>query len=58
LGRFFNNINEYSFDKLEQKFKKPLFVNDLIVTEEEVVHQAFNFNICLVLNRLIPVLSI
>ncbi|UZO05633.1 uncharacterized protein OCT59_025977 [Rhizophagus irregularis] len=51
---FFDNVNAYSFDELdrERKFKEPMFVNDFIVTEEEVVRQALNVNIFLVLNRL------
>ncbi|PKC00174.1 hypothetical protein RhiirA5_382641 [Rhizophagus irregularis] len=53
---FFDNVNAYSFDELdrERKFKEPMFVNDFIVTEEEVVRQALNVNIFLVLNRLFP----
>ncbi|GBB84823.1 hypothetical protein RclHR1_01140012 [Rhizophagus clarus] len=54
---FFESVNKYSFDELdqEQKFKEPIFIDDFIVTEEEVVRQAINVNICLILNRLIPV---
>lgn len=53
---FFDNVNAYSFDELdrERKFKEPMFVNDFIVTEEEMVRQALNVNIFLVLNRLFP----
>ncbi|RHZ85979.1 hypothetical protein Glove_57g125 [Diversispora epigaea] len=51
---FFEEVNQFSFDK-EPKFKKPphfqIYSN---VVDEEEVRYAFNSNICLVLNELLP----
>ncbi|RIA96563.1 hypothetical protein C1645_815250 [Glomus cerebriforme] len=49
---FFNNVNSHIFDQ-EKKFQKSTFVTDFIKTYEEIGWQAFNTNVCMVLNKII-----
>ncbi|CAG8691885.1 11770_t:CDS:2, partial [Funneliformis mosseae] len=49
---FLENVNEYMFDQ-EQKFQKPIFNTKFKATFEEIVRNAFNVNICMILNEVI-----
>ncbi|CAG8512100.1 3927_t:CDS:2, partial [Acaulospora colombiana] len=48
---FFNEVNEYRFDQ-QPRFEKPQFVMGFKVVNEEVIRNAVNVNICMVLNLL------
>jgi hypothetical protein len=49
---FFDKVNSFSFDQ-QPRFERPQFSQDRVIVNEEDVRDAFNSNICLVLNRLI-----
>ncbi|CAG8699593.1 4419_t:CDS:2, partial [Funneliformis mosseae] len=50
---FLASVNNYTFDQDERKFEKPIFIKDFITTNEEIVRQAVNVNVCLPLNRVV-----
>ncbi|CAG8517336.1 1924_t:CDS:2, partial [Funneliformis mosseae] len=50
---FLESVNNYTFDQDERKFEKPIFIEDFITTNEEIVRQAVNVNVCLPLNRIV-----
>ncbi|CAJ0834030.1 17224_t:CDS:2 [Entrophospora sp. SA101] len=51
---FFNMVNEHYFDNKQPRFKEPQFIGKFKVTNEEIVRQAINVNIFMVLNELTP----
>ncbi|CAG8676460.1 11091_t:CDS:1, partial [Ambispora gerdemannii] len=51
--RFFDEVDQFPFDRQEAKFQKPQFGNYDNVRNEEDLREAFSVNICHVLNNLI-----
>ena len=49
---FLESVNNYKFDQEQKKYAKPNFIEDFIPTNEEVVCQAVNVNVCLPVNRI------
>ncbi|CAI2191330.1 16447_t:CDS:2, partial [Funneliformis geosporum] len=49
---FLRNVNEYTFDQ-ERKYQKLIFIEDFKATFEKIVHNAYNVNICMILNEVI-----
>nr|CAG8653943.1 3671_t:CDS:1 [Entrophospora candida] len=49
---FLGSVNNNTFDQ-EKKFQRPIFITDFIKTCEEIVREAFNVNVCMVLNRVL-----
>ncbi|PKK56961.1 hypothetical protein RhiirC2_798947 [Rhizophagus irregularis] len=47
-------VNVHHFDDIRPSFKEPQFVSNFKVTNEEIVRQAINVNIFMVLNELMP----
>jgi hypothetical protein len=52
-GDFFDEVNQFRFDK-QPRFERPQFIRDKVVFNEEDVRVAIDVNICIVLNRLMP----
>jgi predicted Ser/Thr protein kinase len=50
-GGFFEEVNQFRFDQLP-KFERPKFNDEFVVVGEEDVRNAFNVNICMILNNL------
>jgi hypothetical protein len=51
---FFDMVNVHHFDNKQPRFKKPQFTRNFKVTNEEIVRQAINVNILMVLNESTP----
>ena len=48
---FFEEVNRFRFDQ-QPRFERPKFNYEFIVVNEEVLRNAINVNICMVLNKL------
>ncbi|GBC49026.2 kinase-like domain-containing protein [Rhizophagus irregularis DAOM 181602=DAOM 197198] len=50
-GDFFEEVNQFLFDQ-QPRFERPKFNDGFVVVKEEVVRNAINVNICMILNKL------
>ena len=48
---FFEEVNRFRFDQ-QPRFERPKFNDEFIIVNEEVLRNAINVNICMVLNKL------
>jgi hypothetical protein len=48
---FFEEVNQFRFDQ-QPRFERPKFNDEFIIVNEEVLRNAMNVNVCMVLNKL------
>jgi hypothetical protein len=47
---FFEEVNQFRFDQ-QPRFERPKFNDEFIIVNEEVLRNAMNVNVCMVLNK-------